>query len=272
MTEPVISGWDCHAHLLGPYTRFPLAAERSYTPPEALEHEYQAVLAALGLSHGVLVHPSAYGEDYSLLFHALSANENLRGVIVMRPGSTVDLNSLRSRGVRAARYSHRSGAAGNFAGSASLDDLIQMAPLVAAAGLHLELWTDCRVLPDIAPLLERLPCPLVIDHMGSFDLDAGVDDPGFRSILKLLEAGKIWVKMSAYRSLLNTPDFDAGRAFHSKLLEANPDQLVWGSDWPHIRIDPWPDTQKLFSVFKEWTASEVLARRILLDNPTRLYA
>ena len=65
-------GWDCHAHLFGPYERFPLAAQRSYTPPEALEPQYMALLRRLGLAHGVLVHPSAYGDDHSLLLHALS--------------------------------------------------------------------------------------------------------------------------------------------------------------------------------------------------------
>jgi len=266
-----ITGWDCHNHLLGPYDRFPLAAERSYTPHEALVADHSAMLAGQGLSHAVLVHPSAYGEDYSLLFHALSTHDHLRGVIVARPGTPLDLATLRGRGVRALRYSHRSGAAGNFAGSASIDDLRQMASAVAEAGLHVELWTDCEALPGIAPLLASLPCPVVIDHMGSFDVRAGTEDPGFQQLLRLLADGKAWVKLSAYRSLLKTPDMEPGRPFHRKLLEANPDQLVWGSDWPHIRIDPLPDTRKLFDTFRAWTGSESLVRRILVDNPTRLY-
>ncbi|MDX3907020.1 MAG: amidohydrolase family protein [Pigmentiphaga sp.] len=269
---PPITGWDCHTHLLGPYDRFPLAASRSYTPPEALEDQHAAMLARQGLSHAVLVHPSAYGDDYALLFHALSRHPHLRGVIVARPDSPVDLAALRERGVRAARYSHRSGSGGNFAGSASIDDLRQMASTVADAGLHVELWTDCRVLPDIAPLLASLPCPVVIDHMGDFDVAAGVDDPGFRQLLRLLERGHAWVKLSAYRSLRNCPDPEAGRPFHQRLVEANPEQLVWGSDWPHIRVDPAPDTRQLFETFERWTDDEPLRRRILIDNPTRLYA
>lgn len=267
-----ITGWDCHNHLLGPYDRFPLAAERSYTPPEALVADHSAMLASQGLSHAVLVHPSAYGEDYSLLFHALSEHDHLRGVIVARPGTPLELGSLRERGVRALRYSHRSGAAGNFAGSASIDDLRQMARAVADAGLHVELWTDCQALPGIAPLLASLPCPVVIDHMGSFDVDAGTNDAGFQQLVRLLGEGRAWVKLSAYRSLLKTPDLEPGRPFHRALVEANPDQLVWGSDWPHIRIDPWPGTRRLFDTFLAWTGSEPLVRRILVDNPTRLYA
>jgi predicted TIM-barrel fold metal-dependent hydrolase len=84
-------GWDCHAHLFGPYERFALAHERSYTPQEALEPQYIALLRRLGLAHGVLVHPSAYGDDHSLLLHALSAQPSLRGVAVVRPGSALPL-------------------------------------------------------------------------------------------------------------------------------------------------------------------------------------
>jgi predicted TIM-barrel fold metal-dependent hydrolase len=171
-------GWDCHAHLFGPYDRYPLAADRSYTPPEALAARYQALLARLGLSHGVLVHPSAYGDDFSLLFDALQQQVNLRGVIVVRQGTTLPLERLRERGVRAARFSHRSGSGANFAGSASLDDLIELAPRLADAGLHAELWTDTQVLPAIAERLRMLPVPIVIDHMGGFDANAGVAPSG----------------------------------------------------------------------------------------------
>ncbi|HSI59138.1 MAG TPA: amidohydrolase family protein [Ideonella sp.] len=265
-------GWDCHAHLFGPYGRFPLAAERSYTPPEAVAAQYLAMLAKLGLDHGVLVHPSAYGDDFSLLFDALAAHPALRGVIVCRPGTQPTLKGLRDKRVRAARFSHRSGAGANFAGSASFDDLLALAPGLAEAGLHAELWTDCQSLPDIAPRLQGLPIPVVIDHMGGFDLAAGIDEPGFRCLLALLEGGRAWVKLCAYRNLLGAADFELGRPFHQAMLQANPGQLLWGSDWPHLRVTPVPDTAQLLAVFKRWTASDALVSRILVDNPQALYA
>lgn len=265
------TGWDCHAHLFGPYERFPLAEPRSYTPPEATADGYLALLARLGLSHGVLVHPSAYGGDHSLLLHALDAHPTLRGVVVTRAGDATDLRALRDRGVRAARFSHRSGAGANFAGSASFDDLRQRAGALADAGLHAELWTDCTALPAIAAELERLPVPVVIDHMGGFDVAAGIDAPGFRCLRALLERGRVHVKLCAYRNLLGTADAEAGRPFHAALLQANPDRLVWGSDWPHLRVDPAPDAAQLLQRFEDWTADEALVRRILVDNPARLY-
>ena len=269
-------GWDCHAHLFGPYAQFPLAADRSYTPPEALQAHYLALLARLGLSNGVLVHPSAYAADLSLLLHALSGCPNLRGVIVTQPGVLPTLAGLRERGIRAARFSHRSGSGANFAGSASFDDLLVMAPSLAAAGLHAELWTDCKVLPAIADKLRSLPVPVVIDHMGGFDVEAGTSEPGFQSLLSLLESGRVWVKLCAYRNLLPTPaftpDFELGLPFHAALVQANPERLLWGSDWPHLRVTPVPDAAVLLEIFKRWTASETLVERILLRNPETLYA
>jgi predicted TIM-barrel fold metal-dependent hydrolase len=265
------TGWDCHAHLFGPYARYPLAADRTYTPPEALEAQYLAHLSQLGLSHGVLVHPSAYGDDFSLLLDALAARKQLRGVIVTRTGDTPGLRALHGRGVRAARFSHRSGSGANFAGSASFDDLLRLAPALADAGLHAELWTDGHALPDIADRLRELPVPLVIDHMGGFDVTAGVDAAGFRCLLSLVEHGRCWVKLCAYRNLLAAPDFELGRPFHEALLRANPGRLVWGSDWPHLRVTPAPAAADLLEVFKRWTASDALVAQILVNNPTVLY-
>ncbi len=270
--DATAAGWDCHAHLFGPYDRYPLAADRSYTPPEAVESQYLGLLARLGLGHGVLVHPSAYGDDFRLLFDALAARpQALRGVIVARPGGVAALSGLWERGVRAARFSHRSGAGANFAGSASFDDLLAMTGELAEAGLHAELWTDCKVLPDIAARIEALPFPVVIDHMGGFDVEAGVDEPGFRALLGLLESGRVHVKLCAYRNLLGQSDFEAGRPFHRAMLEANPDRLVWGSDWPHLRVVPAPDAADLLATFRRWTGDEATVRRILVDNPQRLY-
>jgi predicted TIM-barrel fold metal-dependent hydrolase len=264
-------GWDCHAHLFGPYERFPLAADRSYTPPEARGSEYLMLLSQLGLAHGVLVHPSAYGDDFSLLFYALSRHEKLRGILVLRSGTLPTLGPLRAKGIRGARFSHRSGSGANFAGSASFTDLLALAPALADAGLHAELWTDCNVLPDIADRLSDLPVPLVIDHMGGFDAASGIDDRGFRRLLELLETGRVWIKLCAYRNLLQVSDFEQGRAFHDAMIRTNPERLLWGSDWPHLRVTPTPDTMTLLDTFKRWAGSDALVSQILVANPHALY-
>jgi predicted TIM-barrel fold metal-dependent hydrolase len=265
-------GWCCHAHVFGPYSRYPLAADRSYTPPEAPATAYLALLAQLGLTHGVLVHPSAYGDDLSLLFDTLAAHPQLRGVAVLRADTRMQLNGLRSQGVRALRFSHRSGAGANFAGSASFDDLLKLAPRMADAGLHAELWTDCQALPSIADALKTLPVHLVIDHMGGFDAHAGIKEPGFQCLLSLVASGAAWVKLCAYRNLLAAPSFEVGQPFHSALLQANPQRMLWGSDWPHLRVTPVPDTAELLTTFKRWTANDEVAQQLLAENPTALYS
>lgn len=267
--------WDCHAHLFGPYAEFPLAAERTYTPDEALEAHYAALLQRLGMAHGVLVHPSAYGSDYRLVLSALAARPQWRGVLVARADTPLNLASLRAQGVRALRYSQRSGAAANFVGSASLDDLVAMAPALADAGLHAELWTDRQTLPAIADTLRSLPVPVVLDHMAGFDVNAGVEEPGFATLVQLLGEGQVWVKLCAYRNLLPVPSpqwREAGRAFQQALVQANPDQLVWGSDWPHLNVKPVPDAAHLLELFEDWAGDAAVVEKVLAGNPHRLYA
>ncbi len=262
------TGWDCHAHVFGPYADFPLAGERSYTPPEAPLDAYLALLQRLDLARGVLVHASAYGPDHALLLHALEAAPHLRGVMVVRAEEQRDLSGLRARGVRGLRFSHRSGA-GNFAGSAGLDDLVVLAPAMADAGLHAELWTDTAVLPAIDATLRALPVTVVIDHVGGFDVEAGIDAPGFATLRALLDDGHAWIKLCAYRNLLGT-EIARGQPFHQALLDTNPAQLLWGSDWPHLRVDPAPDAADLLARFRDWTP-DALSRLILVDNPAALY-
>lgn len=274
-TDTASRRWDCHAHLFGPYANYPLAAERTYTPPEALEQGYAALLAQLGLGHGVLVHPSAYGTDYRLVLDALSARPNWRGVLVAQAGTAPNLKALRAQGVRALRFSHRSGAATNFKGSASLDDLVALAPALADAGLHAELWTDRQALPAIANTLRALPVPVVLDHMAGFDVAGSVDEPGFATLTQLLAEGRVWVKLCAYRNLLTLPVpqwQEAGRVFQQALTRVNPQQLVWGSDWPFLNVKPAPDPALLLQLFRDWAGNEALAESILSDNPARLYA
>lgn len=263
--------WDCHAHVFGPYDRYPLAPNRSYTPPEAPATSYLALLARLGCAHGVLVHPSAYGSDFSLLLQTLQDHPQLRGVVVLQADTTLDLQALRDQGVRGVRFSHRSGAGVNFAGSATFGDLQVLAPRLADAGLHAELWTDTAALPDIAHQLQTLPVPVVIDHMGGFDVHKGAGDAGFATLLRLLEGGRTWVKLCAYRNLLGVADPEQGRPFHRAMLTANPDRLVWGSDWPHLRVEPQPDAAAWLERLHTWTADAALVDRILGHNPAALY-
>ncbi len=265
------SKWDCHAHVFGPFENYPLAAGRSYSPNEARLEDYLSLLASLNLQHGVLVHPSAYGQSFELLLDCLEREKSLRGVIVINPSTEIDLQELRGKGIRAARFSARSGASTNFFGSASFEDYQSLRTQLRDAGLHAELWTDCKMLPLIEKELLASPVDVVIDHMGGFDVNLGVNDPGFQCLLRLMDSGKIWLKLCAYRNLLQDATMDRGRAFHEKLLQANPDRLVWGTDWPHLNVSPPPHTSTLLETVSKWTQDDTVLTKILSSNPQQLY-
>jgi 2-pyrone-4,6-dicarboxylate lactonase len=141
-----------------------------------------------------------------------------------------------------------------------------------ALGLHAQFWTLCDLFADQHRALIELEVPLVLDHMGAFDHSRGTADPAFQTMLGLLAAGQIWIKLTAYRLSSSYPDYGDIRPFHEAMLEANPDQLVWGSDWPHFRMsDRMPDDGQLIDRCLEWTGDDELARKVLVDNPARLY-
>lgn len=263
---------DCHAHVFGPFDRFPLAAERHYTPPELQGEHYLGILDRLGFSRGVLVQPSAHGTDCRALLHSLDLDSvRLRGIAVIAPDITEEeLAAMHRRGVRGARFSRPPGDLTK--GSMSFDALERLAPRLAGFGWHAQIWTFCDYLVSEAPRLTSLGLPLVVDHMGMFDASRGVSDPGFQALLRLLGEGRIWLKLTAYRLSKRFPDYEDLAPFHRALLAANSERLIWGSDWPHIHTTAdMPDAGHLVDLFDRWTADEALRQRILVDNPATLY-
>jgi len=265
------SKWDCHAHVFGPYDQYPLTKGRSYTPEEAVLESYLSLLESLDLQNGVLVHPSAYGENHDLLFDCLEKKKSLRGIVVLKSSTDLKIETLRAKGVRAARFSARSGSNTNFFGSANFEDYQVLRGQLRSNGLHAELWTDCKMLPSIESELIHSPVDTVIDHMGGFDVNLGIADPGFQCLLRLMDSGKIWLKLCVYRNLLQTHDVDLGQAFHEKLIQTNPDRLVWGTDWPHLNIQPAPQTNSLLDLLLRWTPDQKIVEKILAINPGLLY-
>jgi len=266
-----IGQWDCHAHLFGPYAQYPLAEKRTYTPPEAIAQNYFKLLNSLGIENGVLVHPSAYGDDHTLLLDTLKDNKRLRGVVVAKANSPLSLEGLHYLGIRAARFSHRSGTGVNFLGSASLEDFQSIKTTLANQNLHAELWTDCEAISDIEKLILNSPVPVVIDHMGGFNPQHGINHPGFQKLLRLLDSGHVWIKLCVYRNLLKEADWEIGNPYMQAMIKQNPDRLVWGSDWPHLRVEPEPNTSNLLSLLKAWTKDNTVLQKILSINPSILY-
>ncbi|ARP81937.1 hydrolase [Bordetella genomosp. 8] len=261
--------WDCHAHVLGPFDRYPLVRDRAYTPEEHTPGAYADLLRVLGLAHGVLVQPSACGTDNSLLVDALrSRGPAWRGVAVL--DADVDdgsIAALHDAGVRGFRINLL------FPGGPGLETLERTASRVAGFGWHAQLLADLRTLPDIASRLDRLPVPVVLDHMGHFPAELGTDWPGFRMLLRRLEADRTYVKLSGpYRLSPREDHIDDVAPIAGALIRAAPDRLVWGSDWPHVGLFRYmPDTAALLDGLSAWCPDEATVRRILVDNPRQLY-
>lgn len=267
---------DTHCHVFGPAARFPYAQDRSYTPPDAPLAKYLHLLDTLGMTRGVLVQGSAHGRDNSAMFDALERHpDRLRGVAVADARtSAAELRRWHALGVRGLRFNHffRDGQL-HYRGGVPLEDARVLAPVMRELGWHLQLWIDVKDLPDTIPVLQSIGLPVVIDHMGRTDARAGTSAPGFQSLLRLTAEGGCWVKLSgAHRVSQAAPDYPDARALHEALVAANPEQLVWGSDWPHPRMEhEMPDAGHLLDLFNAWTPDHAIRRRILADNPARLY-
>ena len=266
--KPPAGACDCHAHVIGSTARHPLAEVRAYTPPDALLEDYEALLAALGFERAVIVQPSVYGYDNACTLEAVRAlGPRGRAVVVVDPAaSDAELAEMAAAGACGLRFNLVT--PGGF-GAAALEP---MAARAAALGWHVQLYVDTAQLVELAPRIAALPCPVAIDHMGQPDLKAGTEQPGFRTLLELLVAGRVWVKLSGAYRIDPSVGHAAAAPFARALINAAPDRCVWGTDWPHTRceIDP-PDDGQLLNQLADWAPDEALWRAILVDNPAKLY-
>jgi 2-pyrone-4,6-dicarboxylate lactonase len=261
---------DCHAHIIGLPPRYPFVDTRSYTAPEASARAYLAMLKATGMTHGVLVQPSVHGTDNSLIAETLRSEKGkLRGIAVVAPEvSERELAALNEAGYRGCRLNVL------FGGGIGLAAIDTLAKKVAPFGWHLQFLIDVREIAPIAKKLEKLPVPWVVDHMGYVPAHEGVSNAGFRTLVSLLRDTDGWVKISgAFRLSSEGAPYRDTIPFAHALLEARPDRLVWGSDWPHVAIKPpTPKIGELLDLLADWVPDEGQRKRVLVDNAHKLYA
>ncbi len=258
---------DCHAHVFGPFDRYPLPPERSYDPPLAPAAAHLAMLDRIGFGRGVVVQASAHGLDSSTVLDALdTAPGRLRGIAVAEASiSDAKLEDMHRRGVRGLRFTEV-----GYKGGAGFDALTKLAPRLKRLGWHAQLWAPCDALAAQLPRLLKLGLRFSVDHMGYFDAARGAGDAAFRKLVELAAAEDIWIKMTPLRVSKIPPDYPDVRPFHDALLRASP-RLIWGSDWPHVRMDAPPDVGHLVELFLSWTADAGLRHKFLVENPRQLY-
>jgi D-galactarolactone isomerase len=272
MSEPRLQvppgACDTHIHIYD--KRYPTAPTAAFTPPDAPVSEYVAVKRRLGLSRTVVVQPSAYGTDNRCTLDAIAAlgPDNARGIATVDDTVTeAQLEGLSEGGIRGARFFMLAGAAVPW------ERLDRIAARVHDVGWHVQLQLDGRDLPAREAQVRGWPGRIVIDHVGKFLEPVPPEHPAFRSLLGLVETGRVWIKLAApYEvSKRGPPLYEDVGALAKALVKAAPERMLWASNWPHPSVQQKPDDAALLDILLDWAPDEATRRRILVDNPAKLY-
>ena len=267
---------DCHAHICGPAARFPYAHERIYTPPDATIADYFTLLNSLGVDCAVLVQPSVYGTDNRALLEALqTAGPGFRGVAVTDPAiSDINIALLHRVGIRGIRLNlvDRKDARNQV----PLDALRALAKRIAPFGWHIEFLVNLDDAAGFMSAIADLPVPIVLGHMGypRFGAASWTTAPGFADLLRMLEKGRCWVKLTGPYRISRAADlpYDDVDPVAARLVEAAPHRLLWGSDWPHVMMKkPMCNDGAICDLLERWIPDATTRRKILVENPMHLY-
>jgi predicted TIM-barrel fold metal-dependent hydrolase len=258
---------DCHFHVFD--TPSIQVSERTYTALDATVDEYMQLRDVLGLARGVLVQPSVYGLDNETTLRSASKIPNVKSVVVIDQTTPIsEIQRLADAGAVGCRVNLL------FPSDAVISDLRALALRIADFGWHLQILADVSNPAHLIDLITSLPVPVMFDHLGHFPISTSRDHASVDAFLRLLGDGKIWTKISApYRTTGSamTDYYDVGE-FVTKLTELNPDNLVWGTDWPHPKFNgPMPDDTDMLDQFMDWVPNAHLRHKILVENPERFY-
>ncbi len=274
---------DCHVHVFPDPARFPFWSGRGYTPPLATASDLLALQHALHMDRVVIVTPSVYGTDNAATLDGMRqlGRNRARGVAVIGPATTkAQIAAMDKAGVRGIRVNLESnGVTDPSAAAANFDSALAQ---IKDTRWHMQFYARLPVLAALKDRLASMPMPAVFDHFAGAKAAPGVNQPGFDMVLDLVRSGKAYVKISgAYRASEKAPDYPEVAPLARALIAANPDRVIWGSDWPHpgpagktpTDINtPFPvDDGRVLNLLAEWAPDAATRHKILVDNPARLY-
>jgi predicted TIM-barrel fold metal-dependent hydrolase len=260
---------DTHVHVWGPFDRFPVAKGAPYTPPERNKADLLALHARLGVQRCVIVQTSVYKADNRAMLDAIADNPaTYRGVALVDDSfGDAEYQALHDGGVRGVRF----GFVKHLGGIPDLDLVRRTADRIGAMGWHLVLHLDAANIPEFESLFRAFRLPVVVDHMGRPPAQDGLEQAPFRILLDLLREPNWWVKVSgSERISAQGPPFRDAIPFARRLIEVAPDRTLWGTDWPHPNVRWEPDEADLVDLLPEF-GDQAALRRVLVDNPARLY-
>ena len=269
MTTPP-GATDCHTHVFE--SRYPMIPNRGYTPPDSNLADLLAMHTQIGIERVVFTQPSIYGIDNSAILSAMDRiPDRARAVVAIYLSlSDEELASLDQRGVRGVRLN-----LDNVGGMPiELHEIPKLAGRIAELGWHIEFLFAGQHLPELLPTLRAVQVPISIGHFGYMPASEGVGYPPFQSLVELVKEGNTWMKLSGPNRLGvgDLPPWDAVVPMARSLIEANPERMLWASDWPHPnKFVDMPNDADLIEQLALWAPDPALRTRILVDNPASLY-
>ncbi len=266
---------DTHLHIFGDGSRYPLVQDLRSQPPDAPLERFLEIAEPEGVVRMVFDQPSHYGLDNSCLLDAIDAVgvARARAIAAVDPDRVTDaeLASLHKRGVRGIRVNFGYRATDPGIAKLAAEEAAKLAGRVADLGWHLELLVPNAALQALMPTLANLPCDFSVGHFGVFPAALGVNQPGFEDFLRLHGTGKCWVKFTGVYRVSKLPGYTDIAPLARAFVHNNPDRIVWGTDWPflsHLDAVTYPQVLQLF---ESWVPDEAARRKILVDNPARLF-
>ncbi len=262
---------DAHCHIFGPAAKYPYALERPYTPPDAGLDDFRALHAKLGIGRAIIVNASVHGTDNRVALDAIAVSGGAYRAVANLDGAITErtLRELHEGGFRGCRFNfvHH---LGGMPDRAVFERVIAM---IAPLGWHVDLHFDAVDIPDYADMLTTLCLRYTIDHMGRVRAADGLDQLPFRTLIDLMQRDeKCWVKVCGCERVSSAgPPFTDAVPFARKIIEAAPDRVIWGTDWPHPNVKVMPNDGDLVDLSPLFAPEPELQHKILVSNPARLF-
>lgn len=264
---------DAHCHVFGPGDEFPYAPERKYTPCDAPKQKLWELRDYLGFERNVIVQATCHGADNRALVDALHASNNrARGVAtVTRDVTDAQLRELDAAGVRGVRFNFVK----RLVDVTPREVLVAIAERIQPLGWHIVIYFEAQDLPELYEFVASLPTVVVVDHMGRPDVTQPLTAPGFELFVKLMRHHEnIWSKVSGAERLSRSgpPGYEDFVPFARRIVETFSDRVLWGTDWPHPNLKTqMPDDGQLVDLLPRIAPTQLLRKKLLVDNPHRLY-
>jgi predicted TIM-barrel fold metal-dependent hydrolase len=262
---------DTHCHIFGPASKYPYVASRPYTPPEAPLDMFRALHAKIGVERAVIVNATTHGIDHRVVVDAIAqSGGKYRGIVNVDESITdKELEALEAAGVRGCRFVFLA----RLGGKPDFSRVTHAAERVKKLNWHVDLYFEPALLDTLTPEIRALPTPYVIDHMGGIKAAEGLDQPEFKALVALAKSDeKCWIKITGpERMSAKGAPFTDAVPFAQELIEAAPDRVIWGTDWPHPNAPVMPNDGDLVDLVPLYAPDENQRHRLLVENPARLF-